>query len=54
MLAQEAQETLVGWEPVNSRIITAKFTTQKKDVKLNITQCYAYTNDADEEKKADF
>ena len=51
MLAPEARGALTGWEPVNSRIITAKFTTKKKDVRLNIIQYYAPTNDAEEEKK---
>ena len=27
MLAPEAQRALIGWEPVNPRIITAKFMT---------------------------
>ena len=54
MLAPEAHVAFIGWEPVNSRIITAKFTTKKKDIRLNIIQCYAPTNDAEEEKKNDF
>jgi exonuclease III len=54
MLPSEAQQALIGWEPVNSRIITAKFTIKKRDIKLSIRQCYAHTNDAGEEKKDDF
>nr|KAG5687288.1 hypothetical protein BaRGS_001953 [Batillaria attramentaria] len=54
MLAPEAQRALIGWEPVNSRIITAKFITKKKDIKLNIIRCYAPTSDVEEEKKDDF
>ena len=54
MLAPKAYGALISWEPVNSRIITAKFTTKKKDIRLNIIQCCAPTNDAKEEKKDDF
>ena len=32
MLVPEAHAALIGWEPVNSRIITAKLTTKKKDI----------------------
>ena len=54
MLAQEVHGALIGWEPVNSRVITAKFTTKKKDIRLNIIQCYALTSDVEGEKKDDF
>ena len=51
MLAPKAHAALFGWESVNFRITTAKFTTKQKDIKMNIIQCYALTNDAEEEKK---
>ncbi len=51
MLTPEAQRSLIGREPVNSWIITAKFATEKDNIILNIIQCYTPTNDAEEEKK---
>ncbi|CAH1268867.1 Hypp4012 [Branchiostoma lanceolatum] len=54
MLAREAQRALIGWEPVNPRIITAKFATKKSNINLRVIQCYAPTNDAEEEKKEEF
>jgi len=54
MLALGAQRALIGWELVNSRIIKAKFTTRKKDIRLNIIQCYAPTNDAEVGREEEF
>lgn len=51
ILFLEAQGAVIGWEPVNSRIITAKFSTKSSKIKLNIMNCYAPTNDANDEKK---
>ena len=52
VLTPEAERSLISWEPVGSRIITAKFTTMK-NISLHVIQCCAHTNDA-EKKKDDF
>ena len=54
VVASETHAALIGWEPVNSRVITANFTTKKKYIRLNIIQCYVTTNDEEEEKKDNF
>lgn len=51
ILFLEAQGALLGWEPVNSRIITAKFSKKNSKIKLNIMNCYAPANDTNDEKK---
>lgn len=51
MLSTEAQRALISWEPINSRIIKAKFQTTHKKINLQVVQCYAPTNDADDEVK---
>ena len=54
MISQDALKTLIGWQPVSPRIMTAKFQTTNKNISLNIIQCYAPTNDADDETKEEF
>lgn len=49
-----SHRALFGWEPVNSRFITTKFSTTNCKIKLNIIQCYATTDDVDNEKKDTF
>ena len=49
ILNQNANKSLIDWEPVNERIIKARFFS--KYIKLSVIQVYAPTNDADEENK---
>ena len=53
MLSHEAQNALISWEAAGPRIIYASFKTKKENIKLNIIQCYAPTNDKDEETRED-
>ena len=41
-------------QPIYSRIITAKFQTTHKKINLQVVQCYAPTNDTDDETKDQF
>ena len=52
MLSKEAAGALMEWTPISPRIITARFRT--KIGGLQILQCYAPTNEANEEAKTDF
>ena len=54
MLSQTAGKTLISWEGHGPRLITASFTTKNKDINMNIIQCYAPTNDAEDDNKEEF
>ena len=54
MISKEAQRALISWEPINSRLISANFRSNHERIIVNIVnivQCYAPTNNADEEIK---
>ena len=54
VLSSLTQQALVGWELVSPRIVCAQFLTRKKEIKLNVIQCCAPTNEADEDQKDTF
>ena len=54
MLSHEAQNALISLEAAELRIIYASFKTKKENIKLNISQCCAPTNDKDDETKEYF
>ena len=49
---KKTKKCLIGWKPVNDRIITARF--HSKYTKLTIIVCYSPTEDVDKEEKERF
>ena len=52
MMTENAAKSLMEWEPVSERIITARFNSKGR--KLTLIQCYAPTNNAEEKDKEEF
>ena len=52
LMTPEATRGLLSWEPVSSRMLTARFNSKGR--KVAILQCYAPTNAADIEAKEEF
>ena len=50
MLSKTAQGALIGWEAHGPRIVTASFCTKRR-INMDVIQCYAPTNDSDEDKE---
>ena len=49
IISKEKVNTLVEWEPISDRMVRARFNS--KHCKLTIIQCYAPTNEAEDEVK---
>lgn len=54
MLTKMAQRPLIGWEAHGPRIIMACFRTTNRRIIMDVIQCYAPTNESDENIKEDF
>lgn len=52
LISKEKAKTLLEWEPVSERLIQIRLNS--KFCKLTILQCYAPTNEAEEEVKKDW
>ena len=52
MLRKEANKCLIEWEPINERLMTARFKSKFQNVTL--IQCYAPTNQAEQATKDEF
>ena len=54
ILKREVRRTLLKLNPVNERIMTARFNSLQCFAKLTVIQVYAPTNDAEDESKEEF
>ena len=54
MMTPRAAKSLMGWKPVNEKIILAWFRTTQSRVTLTVKTCYSPTNEAYEEVKEEF
>ena len=52
IMNRESANTLIEWEPINERLIKARFNS--KYCKLTIIQCYAPTNDSEDDMEEEW
>ena len=51
MMSKQAKESLIDWEPHGERILRATFKTDRKRLHMDVIQCYAPCNTAEDEEK---
>ena len=54
MLSKAAQKALIGWAAHGPRISAASFQTKVRRISMNVIQCYAPTNDREDQVKDQF
>ena len=54
MLSKTAQTALTRWKAHGPRILKATFQTKKQKIYMDVIQCYAPTNDSNEDVKEEF
>ncbi|VDP30540.1 unnamed protein product [Schistosoma margrebowiei] len=54
ILSKQAQKAFIGWESHGPMIIKASFKTKKEGISMTVIQCYAPTNDYNEDVKDQF
>ncbi|VDO64820.1 unnamed protein product [Schistosoma margrebowiei] len=54
MLSKEARNELIGWESHGSKVIKASFKTKREGITMNVIQCYAPTNDSNDDNNDQF
>ncbi|VDO72136.1 unnamed protein product [Schistosoma margrebowiei] len=54
MLSREARDARIGWESHGSNVVRASFKIKSERITMNVIQCYAPTNNSNNDNKDQF